>query len=69
MILLRQNTTRHCVRGEPLSVGQMAVYRLSAHERRDAWFDLARWDGSGGTLFTLNVTAGVLSEPRYGPKR
>jgi cyanophycinase-like exopeptidase len=50
----------NCRRGEPLSTGAVAVYRLGPGGR----FDLAGWTGSGGFGYELRVSDGVLHSSR-----
>jgi len=51
-----------CVAGQPLTFGDVAVYRISPGGQ----FDLARWKGQGGIAYTLSAESGVLHSSRGG---
>ena len=63
-IALQPGTGRHCVKGQPLSLGTMAAFRLDA--KTGGRFDLSRWSGSGGVAYNISVEAGVVAG-KYGP--
>jgi len=46
-----------CQSGTPLTYQNIAIYRINA----GATFNLSRWQGKGGTAYTVSATAGVLS--------
>ena len=47
-----------CEPGKPLTVKQVAAYKLSAGSASK--FDLGSWKGSGGSIFTINVENGTM---------
>ncbi len=49
-----------CAPGTPLSMRDVAVYRVPAGGR----FNLATWTGEGGVAYTLSVTQGVITSSR-----
>jgi cyanophycinase-like exopeptidase len=49
-----------CAPGRPLTSAPISVYRLGAGGR----FDLARWQGTGGTAYELRAEEGVLKSSR-----
>jgi cyanophycinase len=49
-----------CEKGQPLTFGPVAVYRVPPGGR----FDLGTWRGEGGIAYTLSAEAGVLRSSR-----
>ena len=47
-----------CAPGRPLMVKNVKVYELSAKPKSN--FDLSHWTGTGGRVFTLNVSNGIV---------
>jgi cyanophycinase-like exopeptidase len=45
-----------CKKGEPLTFEKISVYRVPA----GGHFDLGRWEGKGGTAYSLSVKAGKI---------
>ena len=52
-----------CQAGTPLTYENVSVYRIRAGA---GTFSLGRWTGSGGTAYSVNATAGVLTSTQPG---
>jgi cyanophycinase len=51
---------QRCERGEPLTLRNVAVYRITP----GGHFDLGKWQGQGGITYTLTAEAGTLKSSR-----
>ena len=56
-MLRTTSAPRVCVRNQPLSIADVAVYRLEP----GSTFNMNSWSGKGGTAYTLSVEDGKLT--------